>query len=80
MAAGLAWLAVAGTTVAQPVSTPAAPHEQIIVTGERVKRSLSETASSVVVIGRRDIEAAGADRAEQMLTLVPNVQLGSGSQ
>jgi outer membrane receptor protein involved in Fe transport len=76
----LAWLAVAGTTVAQPVSTPAAPHEQIIVTGERVKRSLSETASSVVVIGRRDIEAAGADRAEQMLTLVPNVQLGSGSQ
>lgn len=55
-------------------------NEGIVVTGERVKRSLRETASSVAVIGRRDIETAGADRAKQLLALVPNVQLGNGSQ
>lgn len=76
----MAWLAVASAAAAQPAAKPARAEDAIIVTGERVKRSLRETASSVVVIGRRDIEAAGADRAEQMLTLVPNVQLGSGSQ
>jgi outer membrane receptor protein involved in Fe transport len=52
----------------------------IIVTGERVKRSLKETASSVSVAGQREIEAASADRVKQMLELVPNVQLGNGSQ
>src|SRR5260221_4184125 len=52
----------------------------IIVTGERVRRTLRETASSVVAFDRRKIETAGADRVEQMLALIPNVQLGGGSQ
>jgi outer membrane receptor protein involved in Fe transport len=51
----------------------------IVVTGERVKRSLRETQSSVSVATQRDIEAASADRVDQMLALIPNVQLGSGS-
>jgi outer membrane receptor protein involved in Fe transport len=53
---------------------------EIIVTGERVPRALRETSSSVVVVTDREIEAAsGADRLEQMLALIPNVQPGSGN-
>ena len=62
----MAWLAVASAAAAQPAAKPTQAEDAIIVTGERVKRSLRETASSVVVIGRRDIEAAGADRVEQI--------------
>jgi outer membrane receptor protein involved in Fe transport len=79
MLAGVLIIAAAQTAVA------AAPQEQrrgdeIFVTGERVKRSLRDTASSVSVVSQRDIEAASADRVKQMLELVPNVQLGNGSQ
>lgn len=53
--------------------------QQIIVTGERVARTTHETASSVTVVdGARLAEAAALDRVEQVLQLVPNVQLGSG--
>lgn len=53
--------------------------QEIVVTGERLQRPLSETASSVVVTTGKMIEAlAGADRVEQLLSLVPNVQYGSG--
>ena len=65
-----------------PAAVPAAGADPgtIVVTGERVKRSLKETSSSVTVVTARDIEASGADRVEQVLALVPNVQLGSGSE
>jgi outer membrane receptor protein involved in Fe transport len=63
-----------------PAAPPPRDDSTIVVTGERVKRSLRETASSVSVVTQRDIEAASADRVKQMLQLVPNVQLGNGSQ
>jgi outer membrane receptor protein involved in Fe transport len=54
--------------------------EDIVVTGERLPRSLRETASSVAVVDEAAIEANGATRVDQVLTLIPNVQLGNGSQ
>lgn len=52
----------------------------IIVTGERVPRTLRETASSVQVVTEREMEAQGAGRVDDLLALIPNVQLGNGSQ
>ena len=76
----LGWASAAGFgRFARPAAAPRDP-STIIVTGERVKRSLRDTASSVSVVSRRDIEAASADRVEQMLELVPNVQLGDGGE
>ena len=70
-----------GILVAQaPLPGRADADETIIVTGERVKRSLKETSSSVSVLDGRDVEAASANRVEEMLKLVPNVQLGTGSE
>ncbi len=79
------WLAAAGALAAPadaqpPPVAPAAETGEIIVTGERVPRSLRETPSSVVLFGQKEIEASGADRLDQILALVPNVQLGSGNQ
>ena len=54
--------------------------EQIIVTGERVKRTLKETPSSVHVVTASELQAMPVDRLEQVLTGIPNVQLTSGSQ
>jgi iron complex outermembrane receptor protein len=53
---------------------------EIIVTGERVPRTLRDTPSSVAVVTEREIEAAGANRVDDILALIPNVQLGNGSQ
>lgn len=66
--------------VAQQQSVPAEEPSEIVVTGERVPRSLRETSSSVAVVGQDEIEASGADDVDQLLSLVPNVQLGNGSQ
>jgi iron complex outermembrane receptor protein len=63
-----------------PAALPPRDDSTIVVTGERVKRSLKDTTSSVSVANERDIEAASADRVDQMLQLVPNVQLGNGSE
>lgn len=53
--------------------------QEIVVTGERLARPLSGTASSVVVnTGERVESLSGADRIEQVLALTPNVQFGSG--
>lgn len=71
----LGLLALAVAQAAQPD-----PDATIVVTGERVKRSIKETSSSVSVMNARDIEAASANRVEEMLQLVPNVQLGTGSE
>jgi len=55
--------------------------ERIIVTGERTARSLRETPTSVEVFSRDRIEkSAGADRIEQILDLIPNVQISSGGE
>lgn len=51
----------------------------IIVTGERVARTLFESSSSVAVITADDIEGhAAADQVDQLLAFIPNVQIGSG--
>ena len=79
LAASLVALA-AGAARAQPSpSDPDAP-DTIIITGERVPRALRETPSSVVVATEETIEAAGADRLDQLLAMVPNVQFGSGTE
>lgn len=67
----------AGPKQAEPSKAVA----EIVVTGERVPRSLRETSSSVAVFTADQIEAAAApDRIEQILALIPNVQLGSGGE
>jgi iron complex outermembrane recepter protein len=54
--------------------------QELVVTGERLARPQSETASSVVVNTGESIESlSGADRIEQVLALTPNVQFGSGA-
>ena len=53
--------------------------DEIIVTGERVERTLRDTAASVDVTSAERIEAmSGADRIEQVLEQVPNVVVGLG--
>ena len=75
----LSLLAVSGASQAD--APPAnASSKEIIVTGERVTRSLRETPSSVAVFDESEIEAIGANRVDQVLALIPNVQLGNGSQ
>ncbi|MCL6698270.1 TonB-dependent receptor [Sphingomonas sp. NSE70-1] len=54
--------------------------DEIVVTGERIPRTLRETASSLSLVSERDIEAQSADRVDQLLALIPNVQLGNGSE
>ena len=80
LAAAVILSGMAAAPVPAAAQTNAADPGTIIVTGERVKRSLKETSSSVTVMTARDIEASGADRVEQVLALVPNVQLGNGSE
>ena len=72
-------LSIAVAAAAPPASEPADPSD-IVITGERVRRSLKETSSSVQVTTQREIEASSADRVDQVLQLVPNLQLGSGSE
>jgi outer membrane receptor protein involved in Fe transport len=75
--------AVASGAIGETAPTGAAeakPNEEIVVTGERVPRLLRETASSVVVITAREIEAEAADRVDQLLVTIPNVQFGSGTE
>jgi iron complex outermembrane receptor protein len=60
---------------------PIGREEEIVVTGERIARSVHETASSVVVETASSIEALAVPlRIEQILQGVPNVQLGSGGE
>lgn len=63
---------------AAAASQPAS--DAIVITGERSRRSLKETSSSVSVATGRDSEAASANRVPDLLQLVPNVQLGGGSE
>lgn len=76
---GVAMLWWAFAAAAPAAAAPAAPPppdtpEAIIVTGERVKRSLKETPSSVAVFDKRDIDRLAApDRIQQLLEFIPNV-------
>ncbi len=72
---------LSGATSSQANTSPAKDEsDEIIVTGEQVPRSLRNTSSSVYVATQSEIEAEGADRADQILAQIPNVQLGNGSQ
>ena len=80
------WLSAAAAQ-AEPADAPpsaANPAEQtaeIVVTGERVPRSLRETPSSVAVVTAEELDShAAPDRLDQLLDLVPNVQAGSGGE
>jgi outer membrane receptor protein involved in Fe transport len=70
-------LAAAATAQAQPPATkPAEEQRDIVVTGERVKRSLKETPSSVAVFDKHELDwMAAPDRIQDVLALVPNVLL-----
>lgn len=60
----------------RPVQDPT----EIVVTGERISRSLRETASSVEVFTADEIKVQpGTDRLDQILEQVPNIQFGSGN-
>lgn len=66
---------------AQAQTAPArAGDPEIIVTGERVDRSIQETASSVALFGADDIAQRAAGNVDQLLASTPNVQLGSGAE
>lgn len=63
----------AAVVAAQPAAPPD-DQTNIVVTGERVRRSLKDTPSSVAVFGKRDLDRMAApDRIQDILELVPNV-------
>ena len=64
----------------EPAPSSKDAQDEIVVTGERVRRSLHDTSSSVAVVSQADIEANGANDVDQILSLIPNVRLGNGSQ
>ena len=76
--------ASAGVGLAAPNAPSPEPERneagEIIVTGERVPRTIRETPSSVVALTEDVVEATGADRLDQILEMIPNVQVGSGEE
>jgi outer membrane receptor protein involved in Fe transport len=77
----MVWLLIAAAAAqGQHPQTATRPDDPgaIVVTGERTKRSLKETPSSVMVFDKRDIERMAApDRLQEMLEFVPNVVVPS---
>lgn len=71
-----------GPGTLQAAETQAGPTpDEIIVTGQRQYRPLAEEPASVVVLTAETVETLiGADRLDQALALIPNVQLGSGGE
>jgi outer membrane receptor protein involved in Fe transport len=74
------WALAAATSPAGPAPPPPENPDTIIVTGERAKRAVKDTPSSVRVVTTRELQAMPADRLEQVLAGIPNVQLGEGSE
>lgn len=77
--------ALTGQVPAEPSTVRPPPKQEqappIIVTGERVPRSMRETGSSVAVVTSGMIDQRAAlDRVDQILDLIPNVQGGSGGE
>jgi outer membrane receptor protein involved in Fe transport len=77
IALGTALLSLTGPAAEEPIPPGS---QEIVVTGERIPRSLRETSSSVFVATQSDIEGQGAEEVDQLLAKIPNVQLGNGSQ
>jgi iron complex outermembrane receptor protein len=73
-------LAAAAAVAAQPPTPDRSDQDSIIVTGERVKRPLKDTPASVTVLTQTYIEPRAADRLDQLLAGLPNVQLGNGTE
>jgi outer membrane receptor protein involved in Fe transport len=83
LTAGFSVLYCAAAVAADQVHETKPPEQQqeIIVTGERAKRPLKDTPSSVVVLTARDLNVQpDADRLDKLLEQIPNVQLGNGGQ
>jgi iron complex outermembrane receptor protein len=79
MSAAPVWSACSSllaTFAPAPNSSSADPVE-IVVTGERIDRSLKETPSSVAVFTEDAIEQAGAGTVDDLLALIPNVNLST---
>lgn len=73
--------------MAAPPSQPPAAAEaegagaEIVVTGERAERRLLDTPSSVAVFTADRLESlAGVERVDDLLSDIPNVQIGSGGE
>ncbi len=79
MLAGV-WLLAAAQNIAGEAQAADESQQVIVVTGERVRRPLKETPSSVRVIGERELDAMSADRVEAVLAGIPNVRVAGGSQ
>ena len=57
------------------------PANPIVVTGERQRRPVVDTPSSVAVVSGDELDRQiGSTRIEDVLTAIPNVQIGSGSE
>ena len=81
MPAPICFAALAAIAATQGAESPSDDASRdVIVTGERVTRTLRETSSSVAVVSEKEIEATGANRVDEILAVIPNVQLGNGSQ
>ncbi|MBX7540945.1 TonB-dependent receptor plug domain-containing protein [Qipengyuania sphaerica] len=73
--------ALAASDGEEPAGVPdKADAGEIIVTGERIRRTTMETASSVHVLEAEAIDTAAMDRLDDVLMMVPNVQFGSGEE
>jgi outer membrane receptor protein involved in Fe transport len=70
----------AGAAAVPAAEPPKEQSQDIIVTGERVKRKLRDTPSSVAVFTGRELDAAPLDRMEQLIASVPNVIVVSSTQ
>ena len=79
MGVALLWALAAGVSAAPPGAVPPPDNPAaIVVTGERVRRSLKDTSSSVALFDKDGIaRLAGADRLQQLLEFTPNVLAGS---
>ena len=81
MVASAGYSAIIALALQSAASPPPAPAPEIVVTGERIPRSLRETPSSVAVVTAGDVDAMAApDRVDQVLDLIPNVQMSSGGE
>jgi outer membrane receptor protein involved in Fe transport len=71
---GVALIGLALVAPQAPAETKLESASEIVVTGERVKRSLRDTSSSVAVSDAQDIERmAASDRIQNVLEMVPNL-------
>lgn len=75
IAGGAGW---AASTPGLAQALDGSEKDEIVVTGERVERSLRETAASVAVLDEARLsKQAGADRLDQVLDFVANLQRGA---